>query len=371
MKFQKYIFITVVAVLLSGCLHEIKEAPKGWYSSGKTGDWTAYQSNQTQMVVDQPSEFSQLRREAQEKVNTSQDSTLEVSADPEVGVDMLCSTPENSLSREADRAHKMVEVMQEVQTLEKRKDLSQDMKNFLGQSLQNRTIDTILALCQRNYDEKGWLTDDCKSRLDKFIEGHPYDFPNITNTEYADILASYFRVNQLPDFKQLPEAERLEQLNLVFEQMAKLPIPLRGHLAKNIFHLDLVTGNVTNHPAARSLKGETVEYDRKWETIGGLGGPDVIIAVPTQANIVLHEIGHAISSLRTPKEYTKKMHEVWENEIAPEYFKQLHRGQLEEAFAEAFSDYFMSKASRKQMRRSKPKLFSFMQKYASLDGTYN
>lgn len=201
-------------------------------------------------------------------------------------------------------------------------------------------------------------------------------FDKVKNLDQAEILAEYFGIKELPEVKKLPPKTRLKLLNDIFSEIAKMPQAARDAIADANKRMDLVLGNITNHPDLASLKGVLPRGWKhvKWDDLPGCGsvrGPCTVIAADRlheghgSVNLVLHEHFHTYDSAYrelhgTTLSESQEFRSIWQKaRNLPEY----ERDYENETFAESCAKFFNSPRSKKLLREKEPEIYDFIARH--------
>jgi hypothetical protein len=207
-------------------------------------------------------------------------------------------------------------------------------------------------------------------------------------------LAPYLGIRLAPSFKELSASVRVDSLNQVVDTYTKLPWRLIRTLRDRNRGIDLVGGNITNHPRSRFIansrpRGWTnvgIAGTRTVETLpggGAVGDLPTIIAADklndrSEAtghgcdDLVLHEVGHSVDRFYrngaenldySPSRDFARIVEgidyslLYDVESIP-----YHRDYQEENFAELFSRYYLSSMTRNTLEWQVPGISTYFER---------
>jgi hypothetical protein len=187
----------------------------------------------------------------------------------------------------------------------------------------------------------------------------------------ANLLANYFGIYQLAEFKALQSSLRLIYLNDVFSEISKFPLSIRQRLFGEGAKLDLVLGSVVNHPKYGHLAGVTPRgwpSGVTWSTVPGGGGTHngiTVIAADKlrsghgSTNLILHEATHTLDrnySISSSTEFRV----VYEKTL----WKSADKGYMgtypEEALAEGVARFYHNKSANIRFKEMYPELYDWI-----------
>jgi len=178
----------------------------------------------------------------------------------------------------------------------------------------------------------------------------------------------------------VPEADfSPDEANGAIRTLARMDRRILEQAANHHIYIQLLTGPITDEPAARHLRGKTprgyAPGSKTWDEVPGLGGSHLVLVRLGHSekgkghgsvNLELHEFAHSLDYIVFERIHeTDEFQAIWRKE-APQLFpgESYFLTYPEEYFAESFAYYYASDETRKTLRTAAPDTYTFIRQLA-------
>ncbi|MBB6284733.1 anthrax toxin lethal factor-related metalloendopeptidase [Geobacillus subterraneus] len=178
----------------------------------------------------------------------------------------------------------------------------------------------------------------------------------------------------------VPEADfSPDEANETIRTLARIDRRILERAANHHIYIQLLTGPITDEPAARHLRGETprgyAPGSKTWDEVPGLGGSHLVLVRLGHSekgkghgsvNLELHEFAHSLDYIVFERIHeTDEFQAIWREE-APRLFpgESYFLTYPEEYFAESFAYYYASDETRETLRTAAPNTYTFIRQLA-------
>ncbi|AMX83553.1 toxin [Geobacillus subterraneus] len=178
----------------------------------------------------------------------------------------------------------------------------------------------------------------------------------------------------------VPEADfSPEEANETIRTLARIDRGILERAANHHIYIQLLTGPITDEPAARHLRGKTprgyAPGSKTWDEVPGLGGSHLVLVRLGHSekgkghgsvNLELHEFAHSLDHIVFERIHeTDEFQAIWREE-APRLFpgESYFLTYPEEYFAESFAYYYASDETRETLRTAAPDTYAFIRRLA-------
>jgi hypothetical protein len=171
----------------------------------------------------------------------------------------------------------------------------------------------------------------------------------------------------------------LARLNLILEEVRKVPGSVLRLIQRAGSGLDLVSGFITEHPEFEDLKGVRVEKYREYRTYDQVPGiasrAASVVGVRTlqgqgRLKVAIHELAHsfefALAELGLTEGRVSESAAYKEGHLKSRWNNYYFDDYAEEAFAETFTLYFHSPETRAQARAQHPALVARLEELLAI-----